>query len=106
MVTETPGNIPWMTLTINIAGSLILGYLASRWVARPAPFWLRAGVGPGILGSFTTFSSVILALTTLTGNGSLALAGIYLALSLILGLCAAALGLALGRRSVREVRHR
>lgn len=101
-VPETSGSIPWTTLAVNIAGSLVLGYLTARWFVRPAPFWLRAAVGPGILGSFTTFSSVMLALTNLSTDGSIGLAATYLALSLLLGLGAAAGGLALGKRTTQE----
>ncbi|GAA1341659.1 fluoride efflux transporter FluC [Arthrobacter roseus] len=101
-VPETSGSVPWTTLAVNITGSFILGYLTSRWMARPAPFWLRAAVGPGILGSFTTFSSVMLTLTILSTDGSTGWAATYLALSVVLGLGAAVAGLSLGRRTRRE----
>ncbi len=101
-IPETSGSVPWTTLAVNIAGSVILGYLTARWVVRPAPFWLRAAVGPGILGSFTTFSSIMLTLTMLSTDGSILLAATYLALSVVLGLGAAAAGLWLGMRSPQE----
>jgi CrcB protein len=59
------------------------------------PVWARAGLGAGLLGSFTTFSAVAVSLVSLTtaGFGMLALA--YLAANLLLGLTAAVLGLRL-----------
>ena len=53
-----PGAVPWTTLGINVAGSFVLAALTTLWIARPhTAFWLRAGLGPGLLGSFTTFSA-------------------------------------------------
>jgi len=60
----------------------------------------RAGLGTGLLGSFTTFSAVIVALLTLTAAGMTVLAAIYLVVSLILGWAAALLGIRLGGRAV------
>ena len=89
---------PLGTLLINVAGSFLLGALVARvWPIAPA--WVRAGAGVGILGSFTTFSAVAVAMVTLTRAGGGAIAIGYLALSLIAGLTAAALGLSLARRA-------
>ncbi len=86
---------PLSTLIINVAGALVLGVLVARvWPGAPA--WLRAGLGAGLLGSFTTFSALAVALVTL---GPTPLAALYLGLSLLLGLGAAFLGLRLGRRA-------
>ncbi len=88
---------PLSTLLVNIAGSFALGMLVSLlW--RRVPDWLRAGLGAGLIGSFTTFSGVAVSLVAQGSHGLWALAGGYLALSLVLGLAAAALGLRLGRR--------
>ena len=86
---------PWATLLVNVAGSLALGFLVARvWPSAPA--WLRAGLGTGLLGSFTTFSAVIVALLTLTAAGMTVLAIVYLLASLVLGFAAALLGIRLG----------
>jgi fluoride exporter len=86
---------PWSTLIINIVGSLVLGLLIARvWPVVPA--WLRAALGPGLLGGFTTFSAVMASLVTLTASGHALLAIVYLALSLVFGIGAAALGLWIG----------
>ncbi len=88
---------PVGTLLINLAGSFALGMLVARvWpTARP---WLRAGLGPGLLGSFTTFSAIALSVVQLATLGSGLLALAYLAATLAGGLGAAALGIRIGRR--------
>lgn len=89
---------PWATLLINVVGSLVLGYLVARvWPSAPA--WLRAGLGTGVLGSFTTFSALIVALLTLTASGMTLLAVVYLVATLVLGFAAALLGIRLGVRA-------
>lgn len=89
---------PWPTLGINILGSFTLGALVSiAWDRTPA--WLRAGLGPGLLGSFTTFSALAVSFVTLADAGAWMLAAAYLAASIVLGLAAALLGLRLGRRN-------
>jgi len=86
---------PWATLLINVVGSFVLGFLVAR-VWPSAPGWLRAGLGTGLLGSFTTFSAMIVALLTLTAAGMTVLAVAYLVASLVLGFVAALLGIRLG----------
>jgi CrcB protein len=86
---------PWSTLLINVVGSFALGLLVARvWPGAPA--WLRAGLGAGLLGSFTTFSAFAVSLVTLTRAGEGGMALIYLVVSVAAGLAAAALGLRLG----------
>lgn len=46
-------------LVINIVGSGVLGGLSARLGRPDAPFWLRPLFGVGLLGGFTTFSSVM-----------------------------------------------
>lgn len=91
-----PGSFPWSTLLINVAGSFALGLLVAR-VWPTAPEWLRFGLGTGVLGSFTTFSAVVISLIQLIGEYPL-VAAVYLLASLVLGLGAAWLGLRLGHR--------
>lgn len=87
---------PLSTLVINSIGAFALGALVSRlWSA--APDWLKAGLGPGLLGSFTTFSAVAVSLVSLARLEQWATALGYLGLTLVLGFGAAWLGLALGK---------
>ncbi len=88
---------PLDTLLINVVGSLLLGFLVAR-VWPVAPGWVRAGVGPGLLGGFTTFSAVMASMVTLAAGGQVALALLYIVATLVLGFGAAVLGLVVGRR--------
>ena len=88
---------PLDTLLINVVGSIVLGFLVAR-VWPVAPNWVRAGVGPGLLGGFTTFSAVMASMVTLAAGGQVVLALLYIVATLVLGLGGAALGLILGRR--------
>jgi fluoride exporter len=93
---------PVSTLVVNTVGAFALGLLVGRvWLA--APGWLRAGLGAGLLGSFTTFSALAVSLVSLTAAGFGMLALAYLAATLALGLAAAALGLRLGSPRVTDV---
>lgn len=86
---------PLSTLIVNCVGAFALGVLVSRLWGR-ASGWLKAGLGPGLLGSFTTFSAVAVSLVSLGAAGEWMPALAYLALTLVLGFGAAALGLGLG----------
>lgn len=95
---ELPGAFPWTTLGINVAGSFVLAALTTVWMARPqTAFWLRAGLGPGLLGSFTTFSAVVFSVDQLARAGQHGVWAAYLALSLLLGLTAAGVGWRAGK---------
>jgi CrcB protein len=93
-------DFPLSTLLINVVGSFLLGLLVARVWTRPGtPTWLKAGLGTGALGSFTTFSALIVSLIAEASHGLWMLALAYLLLSLLLGFAAALLGLRLGRRN-------
>ncbi|RNL56997.1 CrcB family protein [Arthrobacter oryzae] len=95
---ETSGAVPWTTLAINVVGSFVLATLTTVWIARPkTAFWLRAGIGPGLLGSFTTFSALVVAIDRDFRGGAHAVWLVYLGLSLVLGLAAAAAGWKTGK---------
>lgn len=97
---QAPGAFPWSTLIVNVAGSFALGALVARiWPTAPA--WLRAGLGAGLLGSFTTFSALIVSLVQLSFAYP-AEAVVYLGMSLVLGLGAAWLGLRWGSRAAQR----
>lgn len=89
---------PWATLAVNVVGSFMLGALVSTlWIREGTPSWLKAGLGAGLLGAFTTFSAVMVSLVALAASGEWMPAVGYLVASVALGLAAAALGLRAGR---------
>jgi len=93
---------PVSTLLINIVGSFALGFVVAR-VWPTASAWLKAGLGPGLIGTFTTFSAVAVSIVALSHEDLLWLAVIYLVLSVALGFLAAFAGIRLGARPGRDV---
>lgn len=92
---------PWGTLTVNIAGSFLMGVFVelSALVWSPGPT-LRAMLTVGMLGAFTTFSTFSLETALLYERGQLGLAAFYVLLSLTLSVGALFAGLALIRTIV------
>lgn len=89
---------PWGTLTVNLVGSLLMGILVELLVLRysgSAP--LRAFLGTGFLGGFTTFSAFSLDIYALGERGETGLALAYAAGSVLAGLAALYAGIALVR---------
>ncbi|HEV2597428.1 fluoride efflux transporter CrcB [Sphingopyxis sp.] len=92
-----PG-FPWWTLSINIAGSLLMGVLVG-WLARSGGGdTTRLFVGVGILGGFTTFSSFSMEYWMLFERGQNAQAAAYVLASVIGAIVACGLGLFLMRQ--------
>lgn len=90
---------PFSTLAVNLVGAFVLGWLVGGLWTRPStPNWLKAGIGSGVIGSFTTMSAVLAAVVLLTGAGEAWLAILYLAFSVVGGLGLAAVGLRIGSR--------
>ncbi|MCT9819312.1 CrcB family protein [Microbacterium sp. W1N] len=86
--------VPAVTLLINVAGSLLLGVVVG-WLGDRRPR-LRAFLGTGVLGGFTTYSAF--AVQTVTTAADAPLVGLALAVvSVFAGAVAAAAGLRLGR---------
>ncbi len=94
---------PWATLLVNVIGSFALAILLvlilDLWPPRR---YVRPFVCVGFLGAFTTFSSLAVETDQLATDRSLGLAAAYLALTILLGLSAAAAGLVLGHRVTRR----
>jgi CrcB protein len=95
------GLFPVSTLIANIVGSFVLAVVvAELW--EKLPDWTRAGLGAGLLGSFTTFSALAVAFVHLASADQWLLALIYVTATMVLGLAAAALGLRLGHARARR----
>jgi fluoride exporter len=84
---------PWGTLIVNTSGAFLLALLMGSPTSSGAPsngMWLLLGVG--VIGSYTTVSSLSLQTLALVREGQLRVAAIYVGLSVVAGLAAGALG--------------
>ena len=92
---------PWATLTVNVAGGLLMGlltgWLAFRGGAQGEA--LRLFVAVGVLGGFTTFSAFSLETALMIERRQFAMAGGYVALSVVLSVAALFVGLMVARRA-------
>jgi CrcB protein len=92
-------SFPLGTMLINIAGSLAMG-LFIGFLARTTPSWQADGrvfVAVGIFGGFTTFSSFSLDAIAMLERGDVAQAGLYIIVSVAVGIGALYGGLLLVR---------
>ncbi|HQY32960.1 CrcB family protein [Actinotalea sp.] len=96
------GGFPTATLVENVVGALLLGALLETLLRRGEEGQrgrlLRLGLGTGVLGGFTTFSSLALEVTVLLGDGAWVVAGVYATASLVLGVLACVLGVSWAER--------
>ena len=91
-------SFPWGVLTANVAGSLLIGILAGIGESRHLfSTEARLLIFIGALGSFTTFSSITNDTMALVRASNYAGALANVALSLVLGLTAVAIGYALAK---------
>jgi fluoride exporter len=93
-----PGRFPWGTFTINVLGCLLIGVLmvliTEVWSAHRL---VRPFLGVGVLGGFTTFSTYAVEIQHLLRPGSVWLALVYLAGTLIGAMLAVIAGVWLAR---------
>jgi CrcB protein len=96
-----PG-FPYGTLFINVSGSFLIGVIAELALTRAigvTPL-TRMFIATGILGGYTTFSTFSLDGVTLLEQGWLT-PSIYAAMSVILGMLGAGVGMTCVRLAVR-----
>lgn len=98
--------LPWATFLVNVLGCLLIGVATgiladARARAVVVPTWWRPMVVTGFLGGFTTFSTYILEVVTLSESGvggQLNWAMAYLIGSVVAGVAAVWLGLRVAAR--------
>ena len=87
---------PFATLLINVAGSFLIGWLSGEW-SPVKDITLRAALTIGFCGGFTTFSTFSIETVRMLHAGDARRAATYAALSVVLSVGAAALGVATAR---------
>jgi CrcB protein len=93
--------LPWGTLTINLLGSLVLGFAMRAAATLPVSPEVRGLVTVGFCGAFTTFSTFMYETAVLMQAGEWSRAALYAVGSLLLGLVAMGLGMAAASLLVR-----
>jgi CrcB protein len=93
-----PRQFPFALLVINTSGAFLLGVLLSRSpgarLRSPIP---RLFLGTGLLGGWTTYSSLVIGAVTLGHHRAVGIGLAFLAANLVLGLLASLAGASLPR---------
>lgn len=87
------GNFPWGTLAVNVAGCFLFGVVYAffaRYNMLQGGFYLL--LATGVMGGFTTFSAFSHEAVQLFQSGALAAFIAYVAMSVLCGLLAVAVG--------------
>jgi CrcB protein len=99
------GGWPTATFVVNVLGSFLLGVLLEALLRRGQESrrgrLVRLGAGTGVLGGFTTFSSLAIEMERLIAAGQVTMGAAYGVLSVVLGLLACLAGVALASRRAR-----
>lgn len=86
---------PWATLVVNMAGCFIIGVSQGVVGGLALGHEWRTGLAAGLAGGLTTFSSWTTATVRLLSESRFGAAALNIVVNLVLGLAAAAAGIAL-----------
>ncbi|MDO4159787.1 MAG: fluoride efflux transporter CrcB [Prevotellaceae bacterium] len=89
---------PFGTMTVNIVGCLLIGFIGALAAEHGSiSAETKLILTTGFCGGFTTFSTFMNESLTLFRTDSLLVSAIYVGMSVVLGLIAAAAGMYLGK---------
>lgn len=89
-------------LIVNISGSFLLGIVSAMILEQDQwPTEVKLFISVGILGSYTTFSTLMLTSTQLANNGDLWKALLNISASLLFGILATIFGIFIGKLFVQ-----
>lgn len=87
----------WGTFAVNVVGSFAIAILAVAWGAGTLSDDARLGVGVGVFGGFTTYSTFNAEALALVRDGAAGSAALYIAATVVGCLAAGAAGFWSGR---------
>ena len=95
---RAPGAFPWGTFAVNVSGAFVLGFVFTLMTEQfaVAP-WIRGAITIGLLGAYTTFSTLSFETYRLLEDGAIGIAAANAFGSLAAGLGAVYLGVVAGR---------
>lgn len=94
---------PWATFTVNVSGSALLGALLVTVVERlPRGHLARPLLGTGLIGAYTTFSTLTVEAILLVRHGAAGRAALYVLVTLAAGLAGALVGVVAARSAFRD----
>ncbi len=99
------GNIPWNTLVINLTGCFLLAFVlsAARDVLRINAD-LKLGIATGLAGAYTTFFTLCKETVNLIAKGHYILAGLYIVLSVLLGIACVYCGITWAEKAAVNIK--
>ena len=93
------GNVPLNTLLINVLGALMIAFISTiAYEVWAFDSDVRLGLTTGLLGAFTTFSTLCKETVGLLQDGCYFSAISYMTVSVMLGLASAYFGVVLARK--------
>jgi len=93
-----PDGWPWGTFAVNMAGALLLGFVAARLRDHPEDSVAHPFLTIGVCGTLTTFATLQLELFEMVDAGHFALAAGYLGATLAVGYLCIRAGIFFERR--------
>lgn len=97
----SPDGFPWGTLLINVTGAFALGVVGVLLIERVARAGhLRTLLGIGVLGAYTTFSTMAVEGVQLVDEGRANMAIGYWVATLVFGQMAGVSGMVMGRLGI------
>jgi CrcB protein len=93
-----PSSFPWGTFVVNVSGAFVLGFLMTLMTEQlTTASWVRSALTIGLLGAYTTFSTLSYETYRLLEDGAVGLAAANMLGSAAVGLFAVYLGVVSAR---------
>jgi CrcB protein len=96
IATRINTTFPWATLLINVSGAFLIGLISGLVTRHVVSAQAQSVLATGLLGGYTTFSTMSWESVQLARGGNRRQAILYLGGNFVPGLIAAAVGLLIG----------